>query len=105
MSDAEEKEYLKGEVRKRDKRIKSLEKEVGRLTKYLMRDDWDFDWDEKESKVKSPKKWKCSKCGFDRFDQIELPQGDIIKRYVTCKGCGHRTGSKVNVKDMGTKRK
>ena len=93
-SDLEEKAYYKGLVRKKDKRIKSLEKEVSRLSKYLMRDDWDYEWDEDESKLTAPKKekvWSCVKCETSEYHELIVPQKDSFRRYTTCKNCGNRT--------------
>ena len=74
-SDAEEKEYYKGLVRKRDKRIKLLEREVSRLTKYLMRDDTGYDWDEEESKIIPPKpdSWICAVPVFRYYQAVSSP--------------------------------
>ena len=100
LSDAEEKEYLKGEVRKKDKKIKSLEREVNRLTKYLMREEVNYEWNEEELKIKAPakeKQWKCPGCNSTKKDEITLPQGNIVKKYIICKDCGKKTGKKIDV--------
>ena len=107
-SEAEEKEYYKGLVRKKDKRIKLLEREVARLSKYLMRSDWEEDHEEIEQKpvnTKKKKTWVCVKCGADDYDEITLPQRNLIRKYTTCNGCGNRTRVTIDDKSMATERK
>jgi len=105
-SDIEDKEYLKGLLRKKDKRIKVLEREVSRLTKYLMRADFDYNYDENEEVViKAPhkeEKWKCSECGHAECSEITLSPGNIARKFITCKGCGNRTRIDLNDETVDT---
>ena len=105
-SESEDREYLRGIIRKKDKQVKLLEREVLRLTKYLMRVEFDVSWDDKdEPKIKAPTRpsdWKCSECGHYACDEISLPQGSVVRKYVTCKQCGDRTRVIINGKPVDT---
>ena len=97
-SESEEKEYYKGVIRKKNKRIKLLERENARLTQYLMRDDWEYDWDEEESKLLALKKesfWSCSVCKSTEFSELILP----LRKYITCDSCGKRTKVVIDAMD------
>ena len=105
ISDAEEKEYYRGLVRKRDKRIKLLEREVSRLTKYLMQADFDHYCEEDEPIIKAPKKtsnWSCPKCNHSECDELIIGRGMSMRKYVTCKGCSNRTRVIINDESMDT---
>jgi len=102
-SAAEEKKHYKGVIRDKNKRIKILEREVSRLSKYLVREGFEYKWDEEENQVASPNQgpdWECVKCEHNECYEFELPQGSSIRKYFTCKNCGNRTRAVIDGKVM-----
>lgn len=104
-SESEEKEYYKGLIRKKDKRIKILEREISRLTKYLARGEVECEWDSEEGRIKSPAnhdQWVCERCGSTECDELVLPQKHLVRKYITCKKCGNRSRVEIDGSPMAT---
>lgn len=94
-TDAEEKTYYKGKVRGLQKRVKVLEREVSRLTKYLVQANFEMvGEDDGDITIKAPPKdtgWKCDECDHDECHELTLPFRGGFKTYFTCRQCGNRT--------------
>jgi formylmethanofuran dehydrogenase subunit E len=103
-TDAEDKEYYKGVIRKQSKRISALEREVSRLTKYLMRADFEYDIVDETPVIKSPSKgtWECKDCNHTEKSEIQVRHNSIVKYYITCKGCGARSRILINEQHVDT---
>lgn len=101
-SDAEDREHLRGLIRKKDKRINLLEREVSRLTKYLIKADFDVFKEEEVvenvARIKAPlnKDWTCENCDGHDCAEIIIPQRNSTRKYITCRGCGNRTRLTIN---------
>lgn len=106
-SEVEDREHLRGIIRKKDKRIRLLEREVSRLTKYLMRVDFDVVYDEDEPRIKAPPRepdWTCKECGGHECDELILPQRNLIRKYTTCRDCGNKTRETIDDKTVAAER-
>lgn len=96
QSSADEKEHMRGVIRRQGKTIKSLKKEVSRLSKYLKNANFEYEYiDEDELFIKAPvveeNKWECSKCGVvDDFSTFEIFQGTQEVKYTKCNKCRYR---------------
>lgn len=103
FEDREDREQLRGLVRHLRKRVKALERENSRLTKYLIHANYEADWsDPEEPVIKSPRNgesdWKCVSCGSTDHKKLDIPRLNCIIRYITCDGCGIR--SKVTLDEQ-----
>ena len=91
-TDKENSEYQRGEIRKLKKRVRMLERENARLSKYLRNT---IDWlpDEEDAPIPSlrPPKWECKACGHTKFSELILPfsSGRVIK-HRKCLECDER---------------
>lgn len=103
-TDVDDKEYYKGVIRKQNKRILILEREVNRLTKYLMRADFEYDIVDEHPVIKAPNKgtWECKDCHHNEKSEIEVRHNNVIKYYITCKGCGSRSRVVINEQHVDT---
>jgi len=113
-SEKESAQFYKGQIRQLKKRIKVLERENSRLSKYLRNA---ISWlpEETEDQVPIPSlrtpDWTCKSCGHTKCSEVVLPQANGKKtiKHIKCLNCGDRekivTEEKGDEQDLGTRRK
>jgi hypothetical protein len=95
------KEYYKGVIRHQKKEITILKREVSRLTKYLINANHEYRLDDDETPVivapPKPDEWVCASCGSKEKYEYTFTRLDRTVYYVTCKDCGAKDKSTLNV--------
>lgn len=106
-SEKESAQFYKGQIRQLKKRVKILERENSRLSKYLRNA---ISWlpEESESEPETelipslrPTAWTCKPCGHTKYSEVVFPQANGLKtiKHVKCLNCGDR--EKIIIEEKG----
>lgn len=104
-SEKESAQFYKGQIRQLKKRIKVLERENARLSKYLRHAISWLPEEEEDDRVPIPSlrtpEWTCKLCAHTKFSEVVLPQANGKKtiKHIKCLNCGDR--EKIVIEEKG----